>query len=463
MKIIEFFLLLVSATSFLIYEKIPLNTYATKVKKELKEIGALHALEKYEFSDYHYTKDSTTYSLSSIKSKAVFLNTNVLKSSVDTQYTITLSLDWSAKSGETNYLSPYHSIYTAYFSKSSNSLRSEEYEIQFELETSTFKFSKTWAYNTEDEFYVSSGKIENTYISFNAKCLDESCPFTQDILLEVINKFLSDKQSDMNEVFTINGVEAYYKSLPFEELVQKIYTRTSTSIYNENNVDLTLEVLPEYSSSNLIFKRKGKLNDLDIEGDTTFTDTSSNQKFNINKKLIQNIINQNLFNIEYEQATNPSTKYELTVAYLRQIIDVSDEYEDLSELELYAEMSDVYFNNEDAISGSVYISVNIVSKDDYEILFTFTLKLGFKFTPTLLQNGLNFVLLAKDLNIEEIRTVEEIKDEDLLQSWIENTYLVALGNNEFNMFGLAFDLSYFFSTNKIGYEFKNEYLSIIKQ
>ena len=76
---------------------------------------------------------------------------------------------------------------------------------------------------------------------------------------------------------------------------------------------------------------------------------------------------------------------------------------------------------------------------------------------------MNFVLLAKDLNIEEIRTVEEIKDEDLLQSWIENTYLVALGNNEFNMFGLAFDLSYFFSTNKIGYEFKNEYLSIIKQ
>ena len=77
MKIIEFFLLLVSATSFLIYEKIPLNTYATKVKKELKEIGALHALEKYEFSDYHYTKDSTTYSLSSIKEYFFpFLSTN---------------------------------------------------------------------------------------------------------------------------------------------------------------------------------------------------------------------------------------------------------------------------------------------------------------------------------------------------------------------------------------------------
>ena len=464
MKIIELILLLVSATSFLIYEKIPLNTYATKVKKELKEIGALHALEQLEFSDYEYTKDATTYSLSSVQSKAVFFNTNMLKKSVNTQYSVTLSLDWSANSGDTNYLSPYHSIYTAYFSKNANDLKSEEYEIQFELETSVFKFSKTWAYDTEDKFYVSSGKIENTYVSFNAKCLDESCPFTQDILLEAINAFLTENKDTMNDAFTRNGVEAYYKSLPFEELVQKIYTRTSTSISNENNVDLTLEEFPEYTSNfDFIFKRKGKLNDLDVDGDSTFTDTSSFQKFNINKKLIQKIISENLFNIGYEQTTNPSSQYKLNVEYLRQIMDVSDTYSDSTELEVFAEMTDVYFNNEDAISGSVYISVNIVSKSDYETLLTLTLKLGFKFTPTLFQNGLNFVLLAKDLNVEEIRTIENINDRALLQSWIKNTYLVALGNNEFNMFSLAFDLSHFFSTNKISYEFKNEYLSIIKQ
>ena len=88
MKVIEFFLLLVSSTSFLIYDKIPLNTYATKVKKELKENADLHSLENMESSDYYYTKDSTAYSLPSIKSKAVFLNANMLKSSVQTKYTI---------------------------------------------------------------------------------------------------------------------------------------------------------------------------------------------------------------------------------------------------------------------------------------------------------------------------------------------------------------------------------------
>ena len=67
------------------------------------------------------------------------------------------------------------------------------------------------------------------------------------------------------------------------ELVQKVYAETSTNIVNENNADLTLESIPEYSASNsdLIFKRKGKLNNLDIDEDETFSDTSSNQKFNI--------------------------------------------------------------------------------------------------------------------------------------------------------------------------------------
>ena len=36
----------------------------------------------------------------------------------------------------------------------------------------------------------------------------------------------------MNDAFTDNGEEAYYKSLPFEELIQKVYTQTSTNIPN---------------------------------------------------------------------------------------------------------------------------------------------------------------------------------------------------------------------------------------
>ena len=460
MKVLGFLLLIVSTTCFLVYEKIPLNTYSVQVKKELKEIGALHGLEDATLSDFIYTDKSIT--LSSVKSKAVFFNVNMLSPSVDSQYSVKISLNWTPKAGETNYISPYHSIYRAYISANSESLTSEVYEIEFELEVSQFKFTKSWAFSTQDNFYVSSGSVDNTYVAFKAKNLDENSPFSEDILLEVVNAFLVEKRQEMNDAFTINGVEAYYNSLPFESLVQKVYTQTSTNIANENNIDLTLEVEPEYTSnSDFIFKRKGKLNDLDIDGSATFTDTSSYQKFNINKNLIQNLISENLFNIVFEQTNNPSPQYELTGEYLKQIMDIT--IDDSEELKVLAEMDNVVFNDEDAISGTAFFTVSIISKSDFSIVLDFTMKISFVFTPTLFQNGLNFVLLAKNLNIEEIKPSQTVRDQDLLKSWIKNTYLVALGNNEFNLFTLSFDLSFYFNSNKLSYEFRNDYLSIIKQ
>ena len=461
MKVFEFILLLVSATSFLIYEKIPLNNYAIKVKTELKEIGALHGLEEAEFTDYDYKKDSTTYTLSFVTSKAVFFNVNMLTASGSSD-TGALSFSWEAKSGEENYLSPYHSIYSAYISSSSNSLKTTLYEVQFELEVSKFKFSKSWVLNSEDNFYYPTGEVDNSYISFKAKKIELDCPFSDELILEVINGFLTDRRAEMNEAFTNKGIKAYYTSLPLGEVSQKIYTQTSNFITNENNIDFSLESKPEYTSDNFILKRKGKLNDLDISGDRVFTDTSSSQKLSINKKLIQNLITQNTFNIIYEQTNNPSPQYELTVAYLKKIMDVSG-YADSTELKVFVDMTDITFNDEDAISGTATLEISVIAKTDLKSLLTFTLKIGFKFTPTLFQNGLNFVLLAKNLKILEVKPTETVRDEDLLNSWILNTYLVALGNNEFNLFSLSLDLSYYFTTNKLSYEFNDNYLSIIKQ
>ena len=461
MKVFEFILLLVSATSFLIYEKIPLNNYAIKVKTELKEIGALHGLEEAEFTDYDYKKDSTTYTLSFVTSKAVFFNVNMLTATGSSD-TGALSFSWEAKSGEENYLSPYHSIYSAYISSSSNSLKTTLYEVQFELEVSKFKFSKSWVLNSEDNFYYPTGEVDNSYVSFKAKKVELDCPFSDELILEVINGFLTDRRAEMNEAFTNKGIKAYYTSLPLGEVSQKIYTQTSNFITNENNIDFSLESKPEYTSDNFILKRKGKLNDLDISGDRVFTDTSSSQKLNINKKIIQNLITQNTFNIIYEQTNNPSPQYELTVAYLKKIMDVSG-YADSTELKVFVDMTDITFNDEDAISGTATLEVSVIAKTDLKSLLTFTLKIGFKFTPTLFQNGLNFVLLAKNLKILEVKPTETVRDEDLLNSWILNTYLVALGNNEFNLFSLSLDLSYYFTTNKLSYEFNDNYLSIIKQ
>ena len=454
-------LLLTLTKSFLIYENIPLSTYSTKVKKELKKIGALHSLEERQFPRFDvFTTDSKIYSLTSIKSKAVFLNVEMPTISVIKNPSLSISLDWEAKKDSKDYISPYHSIYRAYLTKIDHSQETLNYEIEFEMEASKFNFIKSWEYNSEDEFYVPYGKINNEYICFKAKCLNE-CPFDEELLLKIVNSFLSSKKSEMNDAFNTKGINAFYKSLPFEELVQKIYTQTSTSLCNENNIDLTLESMPEYyDNSGFIFKRKGKLNDLN-DTDSFNCDESSSQRFNINIKLIQNIISENLFNIVYEQSNNPSTEYILNVENLKKIMDISS-YPDSTELKVYAEMDDIIFNDNDDISGYALINVNVISKTDLQTLLNFVLKIGFKFEPTLLNNGLNFVLLGKNLNIIEVEPSQTIKDQDLLISWIKNTYLVGLGNSEYNLFYLDFDLSFYFTSNKLSYEFKNSYLSIIK-
>ena len=468
MKTYLFILLIVSISSYLVFEIVPFSFYEAKTRKELKEIGALHALEEVEFDEFEYTKDSYTYSLSSVQAKSVFFNVNMPVCSVESKSPLTLSFNWEPKNGQTNYISPYHVTYRGFFTRNANDLKSTSYEVEFEVEVSKFKFTKTWEKaSLDDDFIIEKGLIDNTYTSFKVKSLEDDFPFSQSLLLEVVIAFLNDRKNQMNEVFNTNGVEAYYKSLPFEGLVQKVYTQTSNNVPNENNIDLTIESEPETYDSGLIIKRKGKLNDLEEISENYLPDFSkftegNSQSFNIHASLIENLVKENLFNIVFEQSNNPSTEFELTVSNLKKIVDVSSSYPDTTELKVLAEMDEAVIDGEDDLSGTVSFTVKIISKSDLETLFTFSLKISFTLTPTLLQNGLNFVLLSRSLNILEVKSSSTIKDEALIRSWIENTYLVALGKNEYNLFSLDYDLSYYFNTNKLYYEFKNEYLSIYK-
>ena len=79
-------------------------------------------------------------------------------------------------------------------------------------------------------------------------------------------------------------------------------------------------------------------------------------------------------------------------------------------------------------------------------------------------SSLNFVLLSKNLQITNVapETGFDIIDKVLLTEWIQNTYLCALGNNEYNLFELPMDLSYYFNTNDLSWEFLGYYLSVKK-
>jgi hypothetical protein len=468
MKTYLFIILIISISSYLVFEVVPYSFYESKTRKELKEIGALHSLEEIEFDEFEYQKDSFTYSLSSVQAKSVFFNTNMPVFSVESKSPLTLSFSWEPKNGQTNYISPYHLIYRAFFTRNANDLKSTSYEVEFEVEVSKFKFTKTWEKaSVDDNFIIEKGFIDNTYTSFKVKSLEDDFPFSQSLLLEVVIAFLNDRKTQMNEVFNTMGVEAYYKSLPFEGLVQKVYTQTSNNIPNENNIDLTVESIDTYDSG-LIIKRKGKLNDLEEIRDNYLTDFSkftegNSQNFNIHTSLIENLVKENLFNIVFEQSNNPSTEYELTVSNLKKIVDVSSSYPDTTELKILAEMDDAVIDGEEDLSGSLSFTVKVISKSDLETLLTFSLKISFTLTPTLLQNGLNFVVLSRSLNILEVKSSSTIKDEALLRTWIENTYLVALGKNEYNLFTLDIDLSKNINNKKKKKQKINKYNNIKKK
>ena len=459
MKVLSFILLLVSATSFLIYENIPFNYYTATVRNELKEIGDLHSLENHTFPDYEYEKDTYKYSLMSIESKAVFFKPEMLSFSVSNE---TVHLNWTADNGTTGYISPYHSIYKASVSrdsKNSKSLKSTVYDIEFETETSNFSFEKSWELSQDDDFYIPTGKIDNVYVSFKVKKLDYDCPFSDELLLEIINAFLSAEISDMNDVFTNNGVKPYYLGLPMEKLSQKVFTPTSGFFGNENNIDLTLEGKPDFTNATITFKRKGKLNDLNIDGDPTSSETPNNKTFNINKKLFQNLISQNLFDIFYEQTNNPSPEYVLTAEYLKKIMEC--EYPDSTELKVGAEMTNVTFYDTNDLNGTMIFNVTVFEKEEFNTLLNFELKIDFKFTPILFHGGLNFILFPKNLNVAEVNPVQVVDDLELLTEWIVNTYVAALGRSEFNLLCYSFDLSHYFSSSTLDYDFIDNYLSII--
>lgn len=460
MKVFAFILLLVSITSSYVYEKIPLNIYIADVRKELKEIGSLHFVEEYAYKDFEYTADNVKYILSGVKAKAVFFNPSMLSASVESQNYLSLNFSWYMPD---NYkdISPYHLIFTANLTSNEKT-----YQIEFVSEASEIVFQKKYELYVEDKFYIPKGLIEITPIASKAKNLETKSPYSEELILEIVNAFLASYKEDINRAFN-TGISGYYNSLPFEKLGQRIYVRR-TSISNENNFDLTLEEMPYIESISglgdfVILKRKGTLNGESSNETEIMSDTIINQRFNLHYTIYQKLISENLFGFEFEQSNNPASMYELTAEYLRKIIDLDESIPDTTKLKLEAQMVDVTFDPENKILGDLTIDVDIQSMEDHNSLFNFTFNIKFSLVPTLFQSGLNFVLLPKNIEITSIDTGYDIKDQTLFENWIKNTYLCALGNNEYNLMEVPLDLSYYFNTNDLRVElYGMEYLSIIK-
>ena len=458
MKAFLFILFIFSVTSSYVNEQIPLDTYITKIRKELKEISSLNSIEELTYDDFDIELDKVNYTLSSVKSKAVFFNQYMPQAKVTNIINLTIEFTWKANND--SKISPYHSIYTADLKSNGKT-----YKIEFEVESSTFAFSKFWLSYDADTFYVPTGISEIQFTSLRAKNLDKNSPYTETTIIEIIKKFLEANKKKRNEAF-YEAVAGYYKSLPFDEYNQKVYIHTSTSPV-EINFDLSLEEMPSYDNDTqmCIFNRKGTLNK-DEKWITRYDyqNADTHQRFNLHGSIYQKLISENLFGFDIEQTNNPATMYKLIGKDLKKVANVNDSITDEEELKIKANMQSVTFDSVNPMIGELSLLVEVISKEDSGTVFAFTAKINFIFIPTLMQSGLNFVLLSKNVELSEI--VEEpgyeIKDRNLLLEWVQNTYLCALGQNEYNLFEYSLDLSYYFNSNNLSFDFMDEYLSIKK-
>ena len=460
MKVFLFILFIFSVTSALVNEKIPLNTYIAKIRKELKEISSLHSIEELTYDDFNFVIDDVTYTLSSVNAKAVFFNEFMPVPSVTNQINLTIEFDYKLPEGST--LSPYHSIYRADLSSNNKA-----YQIEFEVESGEFKFTKYWQAYSADKIFVPLGSSEFTFVSLKAKNLDENSPYTEEIILKVVNEFLNKNKEKMNKAFS-DTVVGYYKSLPFEEYGQKIYIRTSGEP-NEVNFDLSLEEMPYYENKEetgecVYFERKGIINTDKILNLRFGNEVDTNQRFNIHGSIYQQLISDNLFGFDIEQTNNPATMYTLIAGDLKKVANLNESIPDETELKLEAKMKSVTFDPTYKTVGDLNLIVDIISKEDQTSLLVFNAKFKFTLNPTLVQNGLNFVLLSKNIELSEVteESGAEITNYDTLIQWIQNTYLCGLSQNEYNLFENALDLSYYFNSNDLSFEFMDEYLSIKK-
>ena len=112
MKFFPILILFISVTSFLVYEKIPLNTYVAKIRKDLKEIFAYNAIKELIFNDFIFKSNEEEYILSSVKAKALFFNSFMPEIIIKDQTSLSFKCSWIAPNTK-NYISPYHAIYSA--------------------------------------------------------------------------------------------------------------------------------------------------------------------------------------------------------------------------------------------------------------------------------------------------------------------------------------------------------------
>ena len=430
-----FFILLfltIETYSSNIIENVPNEIYFQRLQKELIAIESLHPFNNMNFS-YNNLINLTVF--------GNIVYPQILNMEIEND---TITMEYINEELKNN-TSPYHLYFKGYFV-----YKDINYPISFILFSSSYVFTKEFK-NFSDYLILPFGSIQIKYklLSFN---YTEKLPVKDEVLQELIEKFIVDNENDLNTIHNENGISAFYLSIPFGKVVEKINVMTTKEKqFVECFLDKTYEKI-SFNEKSILFEYKGLVNEnTKILTKNNFAKKNDDEYYiKFNKNIFENLIDENLLFFSINQDNLISNKFKLSGEYLKKIFNCSS-ISDNTTISLLVNQTDISYENHtnEGIEGTTTFLVQVNNDDDEEEILSFDANIKFILKNILLQHGFNFQILPNDVIVTDITNCSvELIDKDSLIDWINDSLSLTLGIKQFSLFKEFINLNEYFNNKK---------------
>ena len=425
--------LIIGINSSNIIENIPIETYFQRLQKELIEIESLHPFNNINFT-YNNLINLTVY--------GNILYPQILNMKIENN---NITLDYNNEE-LLNNTSPYHLYFKGNFVYDNNN-----YPISFILFSYSYHFTKE--FQDFSNLILPFGFIENKYklLSFN---YTTKLPVKDEVLKELLEKFVAENENYLNTIHNENGISAYYLAIPFGKVIEKINVMTSKEKqFVECFLDKTYEKIT-FNEKSILIEYKGLVNDdQNIINENKYLKKESNDDdYNIqfNKNIFENLINENLLFFSVDKNNFISNIIELKGANLKKVFNISSVLDDTN-ISLQINQTEISFENHtnEGIQGTTTFLVEVINDDDKTEILTFEAVLNFFLKNIIFQHGFNFQILSKDVTVKDITNSSvELIDKNTLIEWINDSLFLTLGIKQFSLFKEFINLNEYFNYKK---------------
>ena len=430
-----FFILLfltIETYSSNIIENVPNEIYFQRLQKELIAIESLHPFNNMNFS-YNNLINLTVF--------GNIVYPQILNMEIEND---TITMEYINEELKNN-TSPYHLYFKGYFV-----YKDISYPISFILFSTSYVFTKEFK-NFSDYLILPFGSIQIKYklLSFN---YTEKLPVKDEVLQELIEKFIVDNENDLNTIHNENGISAFYLSIPFGKVVEKINVMTTKEKqFVECFLDKTYEKI-SFNEKSILFEYKGLVNEnTKILTKNNFEKKNDDEYYiKFNKNIFENLIDENLLFFSINQDNLISNKFKLSGEYLKKIFNCSS-ISDNTTISLLVNQTDISYENHtnEGIEGTTTFLVQVNNDDDEEEILSFDANIKFILKNILLQHGFNFQILPNDVIVTDITNCSvELIDKDSLIDWINDSLSLTLGIKQFSLFKEFINLNEYFNNKK---------------